>query len=328
MKFLVTGITGFAGPHLAKLLMEEGHKVYGLVRCSNGREKDLLDVLSEEALKQITWVYADLTDFYSLHKVFTTTQFDGVFHLAAQSHVPNSFAQPVLTFDSNVMGSVNLITCIQDCQEKCRLHVCSTSEVYGNQCVEGHPLTEDTPIAPINPYGVSKAAVDLYAQERIRNNDLNCFITRAFSHTGPRRGFNFSISSDAFQIAKMMLSMQPLQLLVGNLKTKRVVMDVEDCVRAYYLLMMSNFTGVYNVCGEVVHEMQHFTDLLLEYSGLTGVTQKIHPPFFRPVDIDVQQSDNSKIFDAVCWTAKIPIEKTMQDLLDYWVIKLKKSNTV
>ncbi|MFH1718526.1 MAG: GDP-mannose 4,6-dehydratase, partial [Planctomycetota bacterium] len=175
MKYLITGISGFAGPHLARLLLENRHEVYGLMRASNGRESDLLDVLTQDELASIRWVYGDLLDYTAMQNIFKKTELDGVFHLAAQSHPPTSFAQPVLTFNINVMGTVNLIDCIEKQQgHNCRLHFCSTSEIYGDQ--EG-TLTETSLIRPVNPYAASKAAMDLYVQERIRNGLINGFIT-------------------------------------------------------------------------------------------------------------------------------------------------------
>jgi len=323
MKFLITGITGFVGPHLAKLLLEEGHTVVALIRGSNGRQMDLLDILTAEEIDKIEWEFGDLCDLDSLITIFTKHQFDGVFHLGAQSHPPTSFKNPILTFNNNVMGSVNLMNCVERYQsENCIFHFCSTSEVYGDTCKEVGILKETTPLSPCNPYGVSKASIDLYMQERIKNKKLNGFITRGFSHTGPRRGFNFSISSDAFQIAKMIKKLQKKTLLIGNLKSKRVVIDVRDCVRAYYLLMIGKASGVFNVCGSEVHEMQYFTDVLLDCSGLTGVVQKVHEPFYRPIDIDIQIGDSSRLRAFTKWEPIYPIETTLNDLLKYWVKKL------
>lgn len=323
MNFLITGITGFVGPHLAKLLIENGHKVFGLIRGSNGREMDLLDVLSADEISNICWLYGDLTDYCTLQKIFDNRHFDGVFHLAAQSHPPTSFKNPILTFEINVMGSVNLISCVEKHQNNCKFHFCSTSEVYGDTGKDVGLLNEDMKLIPANPYGASKAAIDIYMQERIQNGFIEGFITRAFSHTGPRRGKNFSISSDAYQIALMMLGRQEKVLKIGNLKTKRVVMDVRDCVKAYYQLMTKSCSGVYNVCGFKVHEMQYFTDLLIKHSGLSGVEQVIWDPFWRDIDIEIQIGDTGRLFQETFWKPEINIEKTMKDLLDYWVRKLK-----
>ena len=326
MRFLITGITGFVGPHLANLLIDEGHTVYGLVRGSNGREKDLLDVITSEKLESIIWIYGDLLDYCSMTQMFKNYQFDGVFHLAAQSHVMLGFEHPKLTYENNVMGSINLLTAIEEYQQNCHVHFCSTSEVYGDVCKGVGILSEDTKLAPCNPYGSSKASIDFYMQERIQNKKISGFITRAFSHTGPRRGYKFSISSDAFQIAKMLLGLQKNVLLIGNLDTERVVMDVRDCVRAYYMLMMKKASGAYNVCTVNIHKMRYFTDLLIEVSGLKDIVQEIYPAFYRSIDIQVQRGDITRLRRVIDWEPKISIQQTMSDLLSYWVVKLRKNN--
>ena len=167
-KLLITGITGFAGAHLANLLHENGHEVYGLIRRTNGMESDIRDVVSDDAYEAITFVYAD------------QTQFDGVFHLAAQSHPPTSFIDPIGTMQTNVMGSANLIQVIQDHQEDCKLMFCSTSEVYGNVGQDGRKIHWEDSIVPSNPYGASKAATDVYLQERMNNGFIKGFIVRAY----------------------------------------------------------------------------------------------------------------------------------------------------
>ena len=286
MKYLITGITGFAGPHLAKLLLDEGHEVHGVVRTANGREMDLVDVMTVKEIESIRFHYVDLKDYMGLQKVLLEN-FDGVFHLAAQSHPPTSFLEPVMTWNDNVSATMNLITLLEGKETK--LMFCSTSEVYGDTGKDVGLLGVDSKLLPSNPYGASKAAIDLYLQERFNNQKVRGFITRAFSHTGPRRGKIFSISSDAYQIAKMELGLQEKVLKIGNLQTERVVIDVRDCVNAYYKLMQTdNSNGnVYNVCGEEVHKMQYYTDCLIEASSLNydDVEQRIHKPFYRDIDI-------------------------------------------
>ena len=325
MKFLITGITGFAGPHLANLLIAERHDVYGLVRHSNGRETDILDVVSTDDFSKIKFVYGDLRNYLSISKVFEDNKFDGVFHLAAQSHPPTSFVNPIGTMEENVMGSTHLIQAIEKHNPDTKLMFCSTSEVYGNTGKDGRKIQTTDTLLPANPYGVSKVATDLYLQERFENNAINGFITRAFSHTGPRRGKTFSISSDAFQIAQMIKSTDSDRtLLVGNLDTIRVVIDVRDCVLAYYLLMTSdNSSGnIYNVCGDTPHPMGYYTDLLISHSGIKNIEKKIHPPFYRPIDIQYQHGDSRPVTDITEWKPEFDIETTMSDLLQYWVEKI------
>jgi GDP-mannose 4,6-dehydratase len=326
MKYLITGITGFAGPNLAKLLLENGHEVHGIVRTANGRELDLIDIMSLDELNKIKFHYLDLKHYYSIDKLLKNEKFDGVFHLAAQSHPPTSFKDPILTYEENVTATMNLITALEG--SKTRLMFCSTSEVYGDTCKDVGKLTVDTPIKPSNPYGASKAAMDLYIQERTSNGFLDGFVTRAFSHTGPRRGKIFSISSDAYQIACMELGLQEKILKIGNLQTERVVIDVRDCVNAYYLLMLNPKSNgnVYNVCGSEVHKMQYYTDLLINSSMFEygEVEQKIYEPYYRPIDIQVQIGDSTELVNLTGWEPKITIQQTMEDLLNYWRNKLSK----
>lgn len=326
MKYLVTGMTGFAAPHLANLLIDEGHDIYGLIRASNGREQHVRELMDDAHFARVRWLYADLTDLAGILKSFQENQFDGVFHLAAQSHPPTSFTNPLETFDANIMGSAHLIYAISNLQPKCRLMFCSTSEVYGNLASDMGMLKETLGLAPENPYGVSKATIDLYMQERTKHKFIDGFVTRAFSHTGPGRGRKFSISSDAYYLARMIVGLDKKRKLpVGNLETQRVVMDVRDCVRAYWLLMKKAPSGeVYNVGGipEQLYKMGFFADKLIELSGLSGVEKVVDQELYRPIDIQVQIPDTSKLRTLTEWTLQIPIEKTLKDLLDYWLKKL------
>jgi GDP-4-dehydro-6-deoxy-D-mannose reductase len=327
MKYLVTGITGFAGPHLAKLLLKKGHEVHGVIRSPNGRDADLLDVLSLDEHKSITFHCLDLKHYHGVDKLLKSEKFDGIFHLAAQSHPPTGFKDPILTFNDNVMASMNLITSLEKSDTK--FMFCSTSEVYGDTCKDKGLLKTTDVLSPSNPYGASKAAIDLYMQERMNNEYLNGFVTRAFAHTGPRRGYNFSISSDAFQIAKMKLGLQEKILQIGNLQTERVVIDVRDCVNAYYLLMATEESSgkVFNVCGDAknVHKMEYFTNLLIQSAGFEEweITKKVNPKFCRPIDIQIQIGDSKELRDITNWDTTIPIEKTMDDLITYWSDKVR-----
>jgi GDP-4-dehydro-6-deoxy-D-mannose reductase len=327
MKYLITGITGFLGPHLAKKLIEEGHEVHGLVRINMGRENDIRDILPDEIFSQLKFVFSDLTNFRTLDKIFKDNQFDGVFHLGAQTHPPTSFTDPIGTWECNVMGSVNLMTAILDNQPKCKFVFCSTVEVYGNEGIDGRKLKETDTFLPANPYGASKAAIDMYIQERMKNNQMNAVIVRPFCFTGPRRGYNFSISSDAIQIARMMLGKQEKVLKIGNLDTVRAVTDVRDIANAFYLLMTSPKTSgnVYNVCGGEPFKMRFYTESLLAHSKLTDVKLEIEPKFWRPIDIHYQDGDSSKITEELGWKPVYTIEQTMKDLLDYWLKKLEQS---
>ena len=322
-KYLVTGIDGFAGPALANLLFKEGHEIYGLTRRTNGMSTDILDTVSPECFESIKFVHANLEDYSSVEKVFIDHKFTGVFHLAAQSHIVVSIKDPVGTFRDNVMGSVNLITAIERHNPECKLMFTSTSEVYGNEGKDGRKIKEDELIAPVNAYGCTKAAIDLYMQEEMRNDKVDGFIVRPFSYTGIRRGRTFSIASDCYQTARIMLGLQEPIIRVGNLGTNRVVMDSKDCVRAMYLLMTHPYSSghIFNICGDVPRKMEFFTDYFIAASG-ANIEKVVDPALLRPIDIYYQHGDTTALKQLTGWKTEISIEQTLDDMLKYWIKKL------
>jgi GDP-4-dehydro-6-deoxy-D-mannose reductase len=326
MNCLITGITGFLGPHLARLLIKEGHHVYGLLRGTRGSEQEIKDLLTQDEFSKITFIYGDLVHFRTIDKLFKEQQFNVVFHLAAQTHPPTSFKDPIGTWEANVMGSINLITCLQDHQPSCHFIFCSTVEVYGNEGIDGRKINENNCILPANPYGASKCAIDLYVCERMKNKQMKATVIRPFCFTGPRRGARFSIASDAVQIANMMLGKQEKVLQIGNLDTVRAVTDVRDIANAFYLVATQSEISngkVYNVCGGEPLKMREYTNMLIKFSGLTDIEMNINEKLWRPIDIQYQDGDASLIENELKWTPKIQIQDTIKDLLDFWYNKLK-----
>ena len=325
MKYLITGISGFLGPHLAKKLIMENHEVFGLIRSNRGSEQDLRDILDDCIFNKITFIYGNITNYRIINKIFQDYKFDGVFHLAAQTHPPTSFTDPIETWETNVMGSINLITALNDNQPGCRFIFCSTVEVYGNEGIDGRKIKEDNTILPANPYGASKAAIDLYIAERMKNKQMNATVVRPFCFTGPRRGAKFSIASDAVQIARMILGKQEKILKIGNLDTVRAVTDVRDIADAFYLVMINEkaIGKTYNVCGGEPLKMREYTKMLIEFSELNDIKMEIEPKFWRPIDIHFQDGDASLIKEELGWEPKYNIKTTIKDLLEYWINKIK-----
>ena len=329
MKFLVTGATGFAGPHMINKILEKGHEVVAMARNIK-TAPSIVDVLGEDNMKKVKFTQGDLTDLDSITSIFITHKFDGVFHLGAFAHPPSSFKAPLLASQTNLLGSARICDEIINWQPDCILMHCSTPAVYGI-CPGDKKIKEDTPMNPNSPYGVSKAAADLYVLERSANTILKTFLVRAFSHTGPRRGSNFSISSDAIQIARILRNEQESIIKVGNMKSKRIVADVRDIVDVYYQLMLAFFDGkvsngeIFHIAGDKLFEIQHYLDIMLKLTNLAGkVKQEIEPKFYRKIDIPVQIPDDSKVRKLLNWEPKIPIEITLQDLVNYWLDRLNK----
>ena len=326
MKCLVTGITGFLGPHLAQKLIKNGHQVYGLLRGTRGSEQEIKDLLTDEEFDKITFIYGDIIHFRTMDKMFKEYTFDVVFHLAAQTHPPTSFKDPIGTWEANVTGSINLMTCLSDHQPDCHFIFCSTVEVYGNEGMDERKIKETNTIWPANPYGASKCAIDLYVCERMKNKQMTATVIRPFCFTGPRRGARFSIASDAVQIVKMMQGKQEKVLQIGNLDTTRAVTDVRDIANAFYLVATNKSVSngkVYNVCGGDPLKMRVYTDLLVKFSKLEDVKREINEKLWRPIDIQFQDGDASLIKEELGWQPTIPIETTIKDLLDFWYNKLK-----
>lgn len=333
MKCLITGITGFLGPHLAQLLLSKGYEVHGLLRGTRGSEQEIKDLLDEREFAEITFHYGDIIHFRTMDRLFKDHIFDVVFHLAAQTHPPTSFKDPIGTWETNVMGSINLITCLQDHQPDCHFVYCSTVEVYGNEGIDGRKITEMNTILPANPYGASKCAIDLYVCERMKNKQMTATVIRPFCFTGPRRGARFSIASDAVQIAQIMLDtdQKDKKLRIGNLDTTRAVTDVRDIAMAFYLVAKNKLISngkVYNVCGGEPLKMREYTNMLIKFSGLRSedVEMVIDQKLWRPIDIQYQDGDASLIKKELGWTPTIPIERTIRDLLTFWYQKLKVMN--
>ena len=331
MKFLVTGTTRFAGPHMINRILEDGHQVVAMARNMDKCES-IVNIVGEENLELIDFVYGDLSDLNSITEIFDNYTFDGVFHLGAFAHPPSSFVTPLLASQTNIIGTGHMCDKILERMPECVLMNCSTPEVYGI-CPGDKKITEDFPMRPNNPYGVSKAGADMYMIERTQTTELKGFLTRAFSHTGPRRGPNFSISSDAIQIARILRGEQEPVIKIGNMKAKRIVADVRDIVDVYYQLMMAYFDGkvedgeIFHIAGNDLYEIQHYLDIMLELSGLNGkVELEIEPKFLRKVEIPVQIPDDSKVRKLLDWQPSISIEQTLQDLLDYWSKELENGN--
>ena len=324
MRYLITGITGFVGPHLASLLVGKGHEVWGFVRAANGREDDIRDVVPDHIFQKLQFVYGDFIDYDSCVAAMKAAKFDGVYHLGAQSHPPTSFADPRGTFLTNATGTVNLCEAIRAVSPQTRMMFCSTSEVYGAPLESEGPIHEGFAIRPVNPYAVSKAAADLYVRERAASEKLGFFVTRAFSHTGPRRGRRFSIASDVYQVVRILKEFQEPLIKVGTLSSKRVVMDVRDVARAYILLMDKGVPGeAYNIGGDEIFTMGELLDQLIEMTGLKGkVTREVDPKLVRPIDIPVQICDSRKFRSLTGFKPEIPIRKTLADLVEYYQRKI------
>ena len=310
---LITGITGFAGSHLADHLLEKGLEVYGIQR-RRSKQDNILHIRD-----WIKLIYADLSDSFSIEEAIKEAQPDYVFHLAAQAYVPMSLIAPEETMQTNVIGTINLLESIRKSSTDPIIHVAGSSDEYGTVLPEEIPVTEDNPLRPASPYAVSKVAQDLTAAQYHRSYGMRIVRTRAFNHAGPRMDEAFVASSFAKQIAEIESKSKPPVIYVGNLSSRRDFLDVRDVVKAYLLAVQKCRPGeVYNICSEKVRTIQSVLDLIISFSNVKGIKVKQDPARMRPSDVAIIQGSCEKFRNETGWKMEIPFEKTAKDLLDYW----------
>jgi len=320
---LITGATGFVGSHLIEHLVAETD--YLVFACRRSRSN--LENVAHLNDPRIIWVETEITDSLSMDQAITDTRPDFVFHLAAISFVPQSWREPEQTFRVNTQGTINLLESVRRYVRNggdARVLVIGSSEEYGLVYPHEVPITEVNPLRPLSPYGVSKVAEDLLGFQYHRSYGLHIVRSRAFNHTGPRRGAQFATSNFASQVAECEAGVREPVIRVGNLEAQRDFTDVRDIVRGYHLAVLKGEPGeVYNLCSGRAVTLGWVLDTLLARSTVKPRIE-VDPDRLRPSDVPVLQGDHSKFTKATGWTPTIPLEQTLADLLDFWRAKLKK----
>lgn len=318
-RVLITGITGFVGSHLADYILENFPEVHisGLVRWRSPKDN------IRHILDKITLLNGDLLDPHSLKAVLSGHEPDVIFHLAAQSYVDFSFLSPITTLDTNIIGTANLLEAVKElklasCYDPV-IHVCSSSEVYGQVKEDEIPIKEDNPFRPASPYAVSKVGEDMLAFQYWLSWKVKTIRTRMFTHTGPRRGEVFAASSFAKQIASIEAGLTAPTVKVGNLDSVRTFLDVRDAVKAYWLLVNKCPPGeVYNIGGVETMTVGEMLNKLLKLSKVKDITVEVDPSRLRPSDVTLQIPSTEKFAKETGWKPEIKFEKTLEDLLNYW----------
>jgi GDP-mannose 4,6-dehydratase len=327
VRVLVTGVTGFVGSHLADYIVEHHPdvEIFGLKRWRSPMENVV------HLGGKIVLYDCDLRDLSSIIAILSKIRPDIVFHLAAQSYVPTSYTAPVDTLMTNVIGTANLLDAIRISEIDPVIHVCSSSEVYGQVKPDEVPIKESNPLRPASPYAVSKVAEDMLGWQYFTAWGLKTIRTRMFTHTGPRRGEVFVVSSFAKQIASIEARLQEPNIWAGNLDSVRTFLDVRDAVRAYWVMIEKYFEGkvpageVYNIGGATTMKVGEMLNKLLELSPIKEkISIKVDKQRLRPADVTLQIPCVDKFKAATGWEPLIPFEQTLQDLLDYWRDKQRR----
>lgn len=313
-KILITGASGFVGRLLAKAEIERGNEVVGIHDPAESPDLSFnsypIDLRSPRALKNFINEIGALGALRVLR---------GVYHLAAISSVRMCEENPSLCFGVNVTGTLNLLDALSRLEEKPRILFASSCEVYGN--VNKLPVTEDQPPAPINIYGLSKLMGEEICQFYMREHGLPIIISRGFNHTGPGQKDSFVFPYVASTLAKIEKGTAEPIIKMGNLSVIRDVLDARDVVRAYMALMDKGEPGsIYNVTSGRCISIEEGVRMLVEISGL-DVKIAQESSRMRTYDIPKLTGDASRIEKDLGWQAKIPLDETMRDLLNYWRTK-------
>ena len=305
MAILITGAAGFAGSHLLDLLSRDGADIVAWHRPGASPAR---------AGARTTWEGVDLLDRRMVADAVRRRPPGAVYHFAGEAHVGRAWDETAPAFAINVRGTHFLLEALREVSRTVPILVPSSSMIYQPA---GEPLTEDHPLRPSSPYGVSKLAQELLAIRACRDGTATR-IARAFNHVGPRQNPSFSASGFAKQIAEIEAGRREPEMAVGNLEAKRDVTDVRDTVRAYRAILERGQTArPYNVCSGRAVVIGDLVEQLVARSRVR-VRIRVDEARLRPNDLPIVEGDATRIREELGWTPQIPLERTLDDLLEYW----------
>lgn len=320
MNVLITGITGFAGSHLAEYILNlpEDIRVFG-----TRRYRSKMDNITSGTEKRVTWIEdVDLTDYKAVKRTIEFSLPDRIFHLSAKSFVPESWSNPTAVLYNNIISQQNLfeaLRAVYTSKHNTRVQVACSSEEYGHVLPNECPIDEFNELRPMSPYAVSKVAQDFGGLQEYMTHGTCVLRTRAFNHTGPRRGGVFAVSAFAKQIAEIECGLiENDTVYVGNLEAVRDFTDVRDMVRAYWLALEHCEPTVWNIGTGEGHMMDEVLQILISMSTVKNIYVENDPKRMRPSDVPRLICDSSRFRKKTGWEPEYELEQTLQDTLRYW----------
>jgi GDPmannose 4,6-dehydratase len=316
-KALVTGITGQDGSYLAELLLEKGYDVVGVARRSSTVTFERIAHLQDD----IEIAFGDLLDQYSMIKLLEDHQPAEVYNLAAQSFVPTSFDQPVLTGEITGLGVTRVLDAIRVVDPSIRFYQASSSEMFGK--VQEVPQTEATPLYPRSPYGVAKVYGHWITINYRESYGLHASSGILFNHESPRRGHEFLPRKVSHSVAKIALGMQD-ELRLGNLDARRDWGFAGDYVEAMWLMLQQDEPDDYVVSTGETHEVRELVQLAFEHVGKNYEDHVvIDERFYRPAEVDLLIGDCSKAQAKLGWKPKTSFPDLVAMMVDADIALLK-----
>jgi len=307
---LITGITGQDGSYLAELLLDEGYEVWGMVRRASTESYDRIEHIRD----RLKFVQADLLDQPSLMAALEASQPAEVYNLAAQSFVPTSWSQPVLTAEFTAVGVTRLLEAVRTVDPAIRFYQASSSEMYGK--VLETPQSETTPFYPRSPYGVAKVYGHYITVNYRESYDLFACSGILFNHESPRRGLEFVTRKVTDGVARIKLGLAT-ELRLGNMDAQRDWGFAGDYVRAMWLMLQQDAPDDYVVSTGETHTVQRLVDVAFARVGLEPADHVvIDPAFIRPAEVDLLVGDPAKARDELGWSPEVDFEELVNMMVD------------
>lgn len=305
----VTGAEGFIGSHLVRFLAAEGWDVTGTCRLPGD--------MPGAAPEGLCYVQCDLSNGQRVTQLMTDLQPTHVFHLGAQSLPTRSWEDPVETFQSNIMGSLYLFEAARHMKVTPNVVSACSSAEYGHVPESAIPVTEDYPLRPLHPYGISKVCLDLLAREYFLDYQIPAVNIRLFNTTGA--GKTGDAPSDFVrQVVRIRKGLQEPVVEVGNLETERAFLDVFDTVRGFYLAAMKGKPGeAYNLCADKTYRMSSILHTAMRISGVEAEIRPVER-LMRPSDEKVIFGKTAKFRTDTGWAVTRTLEDTLSAMLEYW----------
>ena len=310
-KALITGITGQDGSYLAEFLLEKGYEVYGMVRRSSTVNYERISHIQN----QVTLVQGDLLDQNSLIEALRVAEPEEVYNLGAQSFVPTSWNQPVLTGEFTALGVTRLLEAIRTVNPKIRFYQASSSEMFGK--IQETPQNEKTPFYPRSPYGVAKVYGHWITVNYRESYGMFCCSGILFNHESPRRGFEFVTKKVTHAAAKIKFGLQD-KLIMGNLDARRDWGYAGDYVEAMWLMLQQNEPDDYVIATGVSHSVRDLVRLAFDYVGLSWEKHvENDPKFLRPAEVDVLLGDARKAKAKLEWQPKVSFDGLVKMMVEH-----------
>jgi GDPmannose 4,6-dehydratase len=307
---LITGITGQDGSYLAELLLEKGYEVHGMVRRSSTENFERIAHLVD----RIGLVQADLLDPTSLVEAVEDTRPTEIYNLGAQSFIPTSWNQPVLTAEFTAVGVTRLLEAIRRVDPDIRFYQASSSEMFGK--VREVPQNEQTPFYPRSPYGVAKVYGHFITINYRESYGLFAVSGILFNHESPRRGLEFSTRKISDAAARIKLGLAD-ELRLGNLDAKRDWGYAGDYVEGMWMMLQQDEPEDFVLATGEAHSVQEFVDIAFEYAGLEqGRHVKTDPEFLRPAEVDHLVGDASKAREKLGWEPKLLFRELVEMMVE------------